>query len=130
MNIAASQQYSYALGHSELELERLAQQAQLFVPFTRQLFEQAFLLHLLPKGFVRIRHFGFLASRHRAQLLPRCFAALDSEPAQTKTATSAAQDMTPNSSCPQCGGPMVIIERLTAAEIQLRSPPKVSMATA
>ena len=41
MNIAASQQYSYALGHSELELERLAQQAQLFVPFTRQLFEQA-----------------------------------------------------------------------------------------
>jgi SAM-dependent methyltransferase len=41
MNIAASQQYSYALGHSELELERLAHQAQLFAPFTRQLFEQA-----------------------------------------------------------------------------------------
>jgi Putative transposase len=93
-------------------------------------FLRRFLLHLLPKGFVRIRHFGFLASRHRAQLLPLCFAALDSEPAQTKTATSAAQDMTPNSSCPQCGGPMVIIERLTAAEIPLRSPPKVSMATA
>jgi cyclopropane fatty-acyl-phospholipid synthase-like methyltransferase len=41
MNIAASQQYSYALGHSELELECLAHQAQLFAPFTRQLFEQA-----------------------------------------------------------------------------------------
>ena len=93
-------------------------------------FLRRFLLHLLPKGFVRIRHFGFLASRHRAQLLPLCFAALHSAPAQTETATSAAQDMPPNSSCPQCGGPMVIIERLTAAEIQLRSPPKLSMATA
>jgi hypothetical protein len=33
-----------------------------------------FLLHLLPKGFVRIHHFGFLANRRRASLLPRCFA--------------------------------------------------------
>ena len=41
MNTAASQQSSYALGHSEQELERLAHQAQVFAPFTRQLFEQA-----------------------------------------------------------------------------------------
>src|SRR5437667_6242552 len=41
MNMAASQQSSYALGHSEQELERLAHQAQVFAPFTRQLFEQA-----------------------------------------------------------------------------------------
>ena len=41
MNIAASQQSSYALGHSQQELERLAHQAQVFAPFTRQLFEQA-----------------------------------------------------------------------------------------
>ncbi len=41
MNMAASQQSSYALGHSEQELERLAHQAQAFAPFTRQLFEQA-----------------------------------------------------------------------------------------
>jgi hypothetical protein len=32
-----------------------------------------FLLHLLPKGFVRIRNFGFLANRRRATLLPLCF---------------------------------------------------------
>ena len=93
-------------------------------------FLRRFLLHLLPKGFVRIRHFGFLASRCRAQLLPLCFAALDSEPAQIETATPTAQDMSPHSFCPKCGGPMVIIERLTAAQIQLRSPPKVSMAAA
>ena len=93
-------------------------------------FLRRFLLHLLPKGFVRIRHFGFLASRHRAQLLPLCFAVLDSLPAQTETATATAHDMRPNWFCPKCGGPMVIIERLTAADIQLRSPPKLSMATA
>jgi len=91
-------------------------------------FLRRFLLHLLPKGFVRIRHFGFLASRRRAQLLPLCLAALDSLPVQT--ATSTTQDMNSHWPCPQCGGPMVIIERLTAAQIQLRSPPKVSTAAA
>jgi hypothetical protein len=31
------------------------------------------LLHLLPRGFVPIRYFGFLANRRRATLLPLCF---------------------------------------------------------
>jgi hypothetical protein len=91
-------------------------------------FLRRFLLHLLPKGFVRIRHFGFLASRRRAQLLPLCLAALDSLPDQTETSTT--QDMSPHRICPQCGGTMAIIERLTAAQIQLRSPPKLSIAAA
>ena len=30
--------------------------------------------------------------------------------------------------CPQCGGPMVLVETLTAVELQLRSPPKVAVA--
>src|SRR6201997_1418888 len=93
-------------------------------------FLRRFLLHLLPKGFVRIRHFGFLASRRRTQLLPLCLAALESLPAQTETATSMAQDISSHWLCPQCGGPMVIIERFTAAQIQLRSPPKMSIAAA
>jgi hypothetical protein len=93
-------------------------------------FLHRFLLHLLPKSFVRIRHFGFLASRRRAQLLSLCFAALDSASVQTETPTSTAQDISSNWFCPKCGGPMVIIERLTAPQIQLRSPPKVSMAAA
>ena len=41
MKQAASQQRTYALGHSEEELERLSRQAQSFEPFTRQLFQQA-----------------------------------------------------------------------------------------
>src|SRR5215472_14927480 len=36
-------------------------------------FLRRFLLHLLPKGFVRIRNFGFLANRRRSTLLPLCF---------------------------------------------------------
>jgi hypothetical protein len=46
-------------------------------------FLRRFLLHTLPQGFVRIRHFGFLANRKRAVLLPLCFQSLGSmsEPA-------------------------------------------------
>ena len=36
-------------------------------------FLRRFLLHALPRGFVRIRHFGFFAHRRRATLLPLCF---------------------------------------------------------
>jgi hypothetical protein len=86
-------------------------------------FLRRFLLHLLPKGFVRIRHFGFLASRRRAQLMPLCFAALDSAPAQAEPKTSTLQDLRPLWLCPKCGGPMVVIERLTATQTQLPSPP-------
>jgi len=93
-------------------------------------FLRRFLLHLLPKGFVRIRHFGFLAHRRRAQLLPLCFAALDPAAVQTERTISTAQDATPNWLCPKCGGPMVVIERLTAAQIQLRSPPVALRAAA
>src|SRR5258708_37551718 len=43
-------------------------------------FLRRFLLHVLPKGFVRIRNFGFLANRRRATLLPLCFHLLGSAP--------------------------------------------------
>jgi Putative transposase/Transposase zinc-binding domain len=85
-------------------------------------FLRRFLLHLLPKGFVRIRHFGFLANRRRSRLLPLCFAALDTVPEQIEPETSA-QESDPLWRCPKCGGPMAVIERLTAAQLQLRSPP-------
>jgi hypothetical protein len=86
-------------------------------------FLRRFLLHLLPKGFVRIRHFGFLANRRRSTLLPLCMAALSTVSSPTKPETSTAQESQPLWRCPKCGGPMAVIERLTAAQIQLRSPP-------
>jgi hypothetical protein len=90
-----------------------------------------FLLHLLPKGFVRIRHFGFLANRRRATLLPLCRQALDAvPPPQAETPTSTTKESRPLWLCPNCGGPMVVIERLTAAQLQLRSPPFLSGAAA
>jgi hypothetical protein len=88
-------------------------------------FLRRFLLHLLPKGFVRIRHFGFLANRRRSTLLPLCFAALGTAPSQTEPETSTAHESHPLWRCPKCGGPMAVIERLTAAQIQLRSPPRL-----
>jgi hypothetical protein len=90
---------------------------------SRDEFLRRFLLHLLPKGFVRIRHFGFLANRRRAALLPRCFAALHTTPPKNQSETSTAPTAHPLGRCPKCGGPMAVVERFTAAQLQLRSPP-------
>jgi hypothetical protein len=92
-------------------------------------FLRRFLLHLLPKGFVRIRNFGFLANRRRATLLPLCFHLLGAtqEP-QAEQDVSSASDSYDLWRCPKCGGPMVVVERLTATDIQLRSPPLVTAA--
>src|SRR3981189_713571 len=89
-------------------------------------FLRRFLLHLLPEGFVRIRNFGFLANRKRATTLPLCFQLLGAAPqTEQEVSTAGPSDLW---SCPKCGGPMMIVERLTAAEIQLRSPPVVTAA--
>jgi len=50
-------------------------------------FLRRFLLHVLPAGFHRIRHYGFLANRHRARHLARCRAALAMPPAVFAPAT-------------------------------------------
>jgi hypothetical protein len=93
-------------------------------------FLRRFLLHLLPKGFVRIRHFGFLANRRRATLLPLCWQALTVLQPQTQPEASAPKETRPLWLCPNCGGPMVVIERLSAAQLQLRSPPLLAGAAA
>jgi len=89
-------------------------------------FLRRFLLHLLPKGFVRIRNFGFLANRQRATLLPLCFHSLGA--ARQPQADPVPSDLNDLWRCPKCGAPMVVVERLTAAEIQLRSPPLLTAA--
>ena len=92
-------------------------------------FLRRFLLHILPKGFVRIRNFGFLANRRRTTLLPLCFQLLGAtQPSPAEEHPSSTQDAPGLYRCPKCGGPMKVIERLTAAEIQLRSPPRIKSA--
>jgi hypothetical protein len=88
-------------------------------------FLRRFLLHLLPRGFVRIRNFGFLANRRRAVLLPFCAQLLDSAYEANPVTPVAPSGVRALAFwiCPICGGPMRLIERLTAVQIQLRSPP-------
>ena len=83
-------------------------------------FLRRFLLHVLPKGFVRIRFFGFLANRRRSTLLPQCRRLLTAQP-ESRSRTSPAQPMISTWSCPVCGGTMVVVERLTAQQVADRT---------
>jgi len=87
-------------------------------------FLRRFLLHQLPRGFVRIRNFGFLANRKRATLLPLCFGLLQTS-AEISTATTSTAADHPHAlwNCPVCGGTMHVVERLSTAQLLLRSPP-------
>jgi len=94
-------------------------------------FLRRFLLHVLPRGFVRIRHFGFLASRRRGALVPLCKQRLSAgfpAPLLPSTHSDTRSQPAPLWTCPLCGGPMVVIERLTAVQIKLRSPPELHVA--
>jgi predicted Zn-ribbon and HTH transcriptional regulator len=88
-------------------------------------FLRRFLLHVLPRGFVRIRNFGFLANRRRAKLLPLCFQLLrrsteDAPPAATASATQPGSCWR----CPICGGTMHMEEQISPAELRFRAPPR------
>jgi hypothetical protein len=88
-------------------------------------FLRRFLLHLLPRGFVRIRNFGFLAHRNRATMLPLCLQLLNGSEQSTASAASTSSEETHSLwNCPVCGGTMRVVERLSAAQILLRSPPQ------
>ena len=87
-------------------------------------FLRRFLLHLLPRGFVRIRNFGFLANRQRAQLLPLCFRLLQAAES-IPVASVSLSTVRPHSpwKCPVCGAITHVLDRLSAAQLLLRSPP-------
>ena len=81
-------------------------------------FLRRFLVHVLPKGFVRIRYFGLLASRCRADALPRCRRALaeTADPPPVVTVSSSRTTWP----CPRCGGPMRVVAHLTARQVAIR----------
>lgn len=76
-------------------------------------FLRRFFLHVLPKGFVRIRYFGFLANRFRARYLPLCQRLLASD----RPPRSTSSETTSTWHCPNCGAAMIVIHRLTAVEL-------------
>jgi hypothetical protein len=90
---------------------------------TAEEFLRRFLLHVLPRGFVRIRFFGFLAHRRRAHDLPSCRRELESRSVPDTLDTPRREDhaISIMAVCPQCGGIMVVIERLMAHQIYGRA---------
>jgi hypothetical protein len=82
-------------------------------------FLRRFFLHVLPKGFVRIRHFGFLANRFRARRVELCrqLLANDSLPTQPAPVPSADTSIW---HCPHCGSVMVVIQTFIAEQLPSR----------
>jgi hypothetical protein len=91
-------------------------------------FLRRFFLHVLPKGFVRIRHFGLFAHRRRAALLPLCLQLLATAGHRPAAEVSEAKSDSarPLWLCPRCGGPMVLLECLSPLLARLRSPPRTA----
>jgi hypothetical protein len=83
-------------------------------------FLRRFLLHVLPRGFVRIRHFGLLAHRQRGEHIARCRLLLQSQNSLHTSAPVPAPSVAVHRLCPLCAGVMEIRERLTAPQITFR----------
>jgi hypothetical protein len=82
-------------------------------------FLRRFFLHVLPKGFVRIRHFGFLANRFRASRLAlsrQLLAPSSATDEQTRTCDVHSENAC-LWHCPRCGASMILIQRFTAEEL-------------
>ena len=94
---------------------------------TAEEFLRRFLLHTLPRGFVRIRFCGFLANRRRGTLLPVCRQLLAGASPPQK-ATEPEAKASGSWLCPCCGGAMALIEKLTPQQISRRSVGRESFA--
>jgi hypothetical protein len=102
---------------------------QRLMTVTGEEFLRRFLLHTLPRGFVRIRFCGFLANRRRRELLPLCRQLLDVAPLTHSTTPAPCEPKISGSwNCPRCGGTMALIERLTPKQIRRRAAERESVA--
>ena len=77
-------------------------------------FLRRFLIHALPKGLVRIRHFGLFANRRRSDALERCRELLGT------TVRIDHPDQSIQLRCPACSGVMLVVERMTCAQLYFR----------
>ncbi|WP_091911063.1 IS91 family transposase [Mesorhizobium sp. YR577] len=75
-------------------------------------FIRRFLLHTLPDGFHRIRHYGFLANGHRAARLDQCrrlLAKPQQDDREPDAESAAAAPLAATHRCPCCGGSMITL---------------------
>jgi Putative transposase/Transposase zinc-binding domain len=89
-------------------------------------FIRRFLIHVLPDGFHRIRHYGFLASAARSASIAKIRTLLGAgQPEPAPQATAEIIPLTLREPCPCCGGPMRIVEIFRPGAIpQSRAPPR------
>ena len=85
-------------------------------------FIRRFLIHILPLGFHRIRHFGFLSNHNRAENLRLIRSQFDCDDPNEATTEKSNINDTPTFVCPTCHAPMVIIETLQRFD-RPRAPP-------
>ena len=90
-------------------------------------FIRRFLLHVLPSGFHRIRHYGLFASAVRAQNIERARQWLAVPKVSPQSAHAEADSETktplPVRRCPCCGGRMIIIETFEGVRPAQSPPP-------
>jgi hypothetical protein len=88
-------------------------------------FMRRFLLHVLPGGFHRIRHYGLLANATRTANLALARARLNDAPAQhahAEHADTRTSTVPPCFVCRHCGAPMLIVETFVRGQT-IRAPP-------
>jgi hypothetical protein len=73
-------------------------------------FIRRFLIHVLPSGFHRIRHYGLFAGSKRAENIARARQLLAVLKPRSENAADSNQSQTPSHPCPCCGGRMIVIE--------------------
>ena len=91
-------------------------------------FLRRFLLHVLPSGFHRIRYYGFLTNSKRGDLLPLCRRLIARVHPSRTISYSDSEPARSGWLCPRCGGPLLIVERFTAAQLRTRAPPALAAA--
>lgn len=89
-------------------------------------FIRRFLMHVLPDGFHRIRHYGLLASAQRKANIAKVRTLLGAEAASQEDASAAEViPLTLREPCPCCGGTMLIIETFKRGQVpRSRAPPR------
>jgi hypothetical protein len=87
-------------------------------------FIRRFLLHVLPAGFVKIRHFGLLANRNRRQALALCRSHLHAVAPDISSLLTEPQRSALNRSCPQCkrGSLHVVARQLSVGPATSHAP--------
>ena len=117
--------------HSAVEAARWGEgpERQRVMTLAPNEFIRRFLLHVLPHGFHRIRHYGLLASSTRKAEIARARELLAGAPAPSEPETvEASQPLDWLPPCPCCGGRMRIIETFERW-MQPRAPPHAPAAT-